>query len=471
MKKNVLYQPYLVKFFVCLVITQGCKTANIKGPEENYLEKVVKVHQSTINIPIQVPMAQLENKINGAINGLLYEDSSMKDNGNDNLMIKVWKRSDISIQAEGELFKINVPLKVWARAALDLSEYGLNIGDTKETNFELNLNFITKIGVGEDWQVVSQTSGNGFEWIKKPKIKIGFFEISVASFLGDVIDHQQEEVSNMLDQQISRELDIKKHVQKAWNQMQDPMLVSKEHDAWMKITPQDVKLTGLYGQGGVVKANIGITGTTATHVGGRPAKAAYEPLAQLQVSDQVNNDFTIGLIGEITHERAKQLLAENFVNKTLTFNNEKKEVTITSIDLYGSGENIVIQAGLKGDIDGVIYLSGQPYYNEEDQTLSIGNLDYDLNTKNRLAKTASWFAKSRFLKQMEDAFKLPLGKEIEEAKNMIRNNFDHQKIGEGIFLDGKLRDFSPSEVYITPQSIVAVILATGQAEINISELK
>lgn len=456
----------LILSILAIVWLHGCKTADTSGPEESYLEPIVKPHLSTINLPVEIPLQEVQKQINAELKGLLYEDSSMEDN---DFVIKIWKRNNIIIQAEGELFKIMVPLRVWTKAGLDLGGFGLNIAETKETEFELDLNFISKISIDENWDILTQTTGNGFEWVKKPVIKIGFFEISLASFAEGMIKGQQEKISLMLDSQVSGQLKIKEHIQKAWNKIQEPLLLSEEYNAWLKVTPENTTATNFQGDGNMARAILGIS--AATHVGKRPEESDEIPLPPLQTVNQINDKFSIGMIAEISQDQASKLLQENLVNKIFTSDNGKRTVTITSADLYGSGESIVIKAGLAGDVDGTVYLSGIPYYNETDQTLGIKNLDYDLNTKNRLVKTANWFAKTRFISEMEEAFKIPLGKEIAEAKQAIQENLDQKQIAEGVTLDGSLSGLSPSEVYITPTSIVAVVVATGHARIKIEELK
>jgi hypothetical protein len=49
-------------------------------------------------------------------------------------------------------------------------------------------------------------------------------------------------------------------------------------------------------------------------------------------------------------------------------------VEVTSVEMYGQNDRMVIKAGLKGNISGFIYLKGIPYYDPVTQQLSFKGL-------------------------------------------------------------------------------------------------
>ena len=72
-------------------VTQSSSTqANPEAPKESYLYKGKQVEKniSTIGIPFEITMADVERQINANIKDLVYEDNSMEDNNYDNFMCK-----------------------------------------------------------------------------------------------------------------------------------------------------------------------------------------------------------------------------------------------------------------------------------------------------------------------------------------------------------------------------------------------
>jgi hypothetical protein len=138
--------------------------------------------------------------------------------------------------------------------------------------------------------------------------------------------------------------------------------------------------------------------------------------------------------------------------------------------LYGSGENLVIKAGLTGSITGTVYLKGKPYFDTTSQSVVLQNLDYDLDTKNKLVKTANWLAKGKFVQKMQEAFKIPLEQQMNQARELIQANLKDKQIAKGIVLNGQLSELIPGEVFITPASIVATVQAKGKVQVKVEGL-
>ena len=123
--------PFFLTLFIVLIFF-SCKPSqpalNDVKPEALYKKIDFKPKNSVVNIPIEISIKGLEKAINSQLTGLLYEDKSYTDNGNDNMKIKVWKQKDVKISAHEDAFSYEVPLKLWIKI-----RYGaLGIYDHKE---------------------------------------------------------------------------------------------------------------------------------------------------------------------------------------------------------------------------------------------------------------------------------------------------------------------------------------------------
>lgn len=441
-------------------------------PEEKYNQVNIPSQRrlSIINVPVTISMTEIENQINSRLKDLLYEDNSLEDNGHDNFLLKVWKREPITVQAIQESFYITVPLKIWAKGGLQLDKLGISISEFRETEFALNVHFISKLSVAKDWQVRTHTSANGFDWITKPVLKIGFLEFSLASIAGRIIDKQQDRLAQQIDQQIEQKLDIKNQIEQGWQRLQQPVLLSKPHNVWLTIMPSELLMTPVNGKGKLATAMLGVKAYTETVIGQKPEITISQAVPPLQMVKEIPDEVNIGLVGEVSHAYATKVLQDNFLNKNFTLNEGKYKITLTSIDLYGSGENLVIKAGLAGSVEGIVYLKGKPYFDTTTQAVALQKLDYDLDTKNKLIKTASWLAKGKFVEKMQEAFKIPLHKQITQAKELIQTNLTDKQLTKGIVLNGQLTELTPGEVYITPASIIATVQAKGRVQVKVEGL-
>jgi hypothetical protein len=119
-------------------------------------------------------------------------------------------------------------------------------------------------------------------------------------------------------------------------------------------------------------------------------------------------------------------------------------------------------------LNGKVYLKGKPYYDAATTSIRIKDLDYDLDTRNKLAKTADWLAHGKFLKMMEPYFAFSVAPQLEEGKKQIQENLAGNKFNKNIQLAGKLNELVPGAMYVTPAGIQAVITARGKLDVQVA---
>ena len=158
------------------------------------------------------------------------------------------------------------------------------------------------------------------------------------------------------------------------------------------------------------------------------------------------------------------------IGQKFSFQDGKYNVEVTSIELYGNEEKLVIKTGLKGSLNGAIFFKGVPYYNPIDKSLSLKNFDYDLNTSNLLHKTAAWMFQGKLKKNMENAFVFPIGEQIEQNRKEIQSYLASNKVAKGVTLSGKIDNVEPFKVYVNQNAIKSIIYANGKMNLNVEGL-
>lgn len=458
----------LLPFVFCLLITacQPPATTQPKAPVEAYQHTNVEIqsekHKSVVNLPIELSIAELSKHLNIQVQGLIYEDND-KEEG---FRIKVWKRAPIIADARDSLLFYTVPLKIWGEKTFQV----LGISRAQATEFQVNLKFMTRFGVDPDWKVRTQTVSAGFDWVTKPSIKVAGIEVPITGIISRKISENLEKFSKAIDDNVRENFVVKPYVVQAWNLIREPRLLSEEYRTWLVITPTDILMTPFNVQNGKISATLGIRGFTQTLTGEKPSAKPVTDVPNLIITTDVPNGFQIGLIGVVPYEEASKLAAAQFVGKMFDFKEGKYKIEVTGVDIYGQNDKLVIKAGLKGSINGVIYLKGIPYYDAKTRLLSLKDVDYDLNTRSVLVQTANWLLQGRFAKQIEQQFVFPVGPQIEEAQKAIRQQLTTRKVAKGVDFGGRLDALDPDQVYLTPTSLVALIVAKGHAEIKIDGL-
>jgi hypothetical protein len=418
-------------------------------------------------VPVSIALGDVERQINAQVNGLIYEDNSLDDNNKDNFMTKVWKRGTIIINAQDSLFHFTVPLKIWAKAGVTV----LGFTQYKETEFEIDLRFKTKFDLDPDWSVHTQTQADGYGWVRRPTVSVIGLNIPITNIVGRLIDKNLGTITKTLDQQIRRNIDLRTPVLKAWNTLREPYLVSEKYRTYLQVVPKRVLITPLRFEGRTIRATIGIEGFTLTTTGAKPDVRPVVSLPDLTVVSQVKDDFQIGLLSEASYQEATRLVADEFVGKSFSFNEDRYKITVTSIEMYGQNNNLIIKAGLKGTINGDVYLRGRPYYDAASQTISLKDLAYDLDTKNILQQSASWLLKGTFARTLEKQFTIPVGSQIADMQKLLGEKLKNNQLTKGVVVNGRIDEIRPDQVYLTPTALLAVVNARGRIDVKVDGLQ
>jgi hypothetical protein len=447
------------------------KRLNPQAPKEAYNTTEMEVRNerflSTVHVPVSIALGDIERQINAQVNGLIYEDNSLEDNNNDNFMTKVWKRGTIIVNAEDSLFHFTVPLKIWAKAGVSV----LGFTQYKETEFEIDLRFKSKFDLDHDWTVHTQTQADGYGWVRRPTVSVVGVNIPITNIVGRLIDKNLGTITKTLDQQIRRNIDLRTPVLKAWNTLREPYLISEKYRTYLQVVPKRVLITPLRFEGRTIRATIGIEGFTLTTTGARPDIRPAVSLPDLVVVSQVKDDFQIGLLSEASYQEAARIVADEFVGKSFSFSENRYTITVTSMEMYGQNENLIIKAGLKGTINGDIYLRGRPYYDAKSQTISLKDLAYDLDTKNILQQSASWLLKGTFARTLEKQLTIPVGSQIAEMQKLLQDRLKNNQLAKGVVVNGRIDEIKPDQVYLTPTSLLAVVNARGRIDVKVDGLQ
>lgn len=442
--------------------------------EYKYSDKEIQneKHLSVLNVPVEIPVAEIEKQINNQIKGLIYDDNSYEDDNNDNLKAKVWKISPIKVVAIDSSFLFEVPLKIWVSAGYKVSPLGMTMSGYKDTEFSIRIRLISKIGITPSWQIKSETYVDSYDWLSEPSIRVAGINIPIKGMVSRMLNKNFDKITDAIDEQVASNLELKKNAELAWNIARQPVMLAKEYDTWLVIVPTGVEMTPLVAKNNILRSVIGIKGYTQTITSAvKPAVAPLQKLPDLRIVDKVQDDFKIGLISLVSYEDAAKLATKQFAGEKFSFLGGKYNVEVASVEMYGQNDRLVIKAGLKGSVSGDIYLKGIPYYDPATQQLSLKGLDYDLDTKNTIVRTAGWLLQGQFSRMMEKRMVFPVGDQIADAKNTIQKALANYKVTEGVVVKGILSDIVPDKVYLTPKHLYSVVFATGRVNLKVDGLK
>jgi hypothetical protein len=152
------------------------------------------------------------------------------------------------------------------------------------------------------------------------------------------------------------------------------------------------------------------------------------------------------------------------------FESGKKKVKVEDIALWGNNDKIVVNTRLSGSFNGQIYFIGRPEFNAEKNQVEVKDLDYQVDTKSFLLRSASWIFQGTIKKKMAASMTFPLTQNIAAVKASVQQTLANYQISPGITLYGALDSVSVQDTRITPQGIRVNLFSTGKVNVDVKGL-
>lgn len=447
----------------------GCsptkKIEALKPEPDNASPLVYDITPSFINIPVTIKIKDIENQVNKSLNGLIYDDQEIEA---DNLAVQVWKTAPIILQNENGKLKTVLPLKAALKFRYGINKFGINLFDTREFNLNGNVNLISDVAFS-NWKLNTNTQVQSIDWNEKPTIGINDKDVNITFLTNQALKFFRTKIEKEIDNAIANAVDYKPEVVKALKKLSDPILMSSEYNSWLNITPSELYASKMQFQNETILINLGMKCDIATIVGQKPQFTFDSNKISMKTASQIPDKVRANITVVSSFKDASALMKKNFNGKE--FKNGKRKMTVQNIELWQKQGKMVIALDISGSVTGTIYLTGIPGYDEKKEEIYLDQMDYVLDTKNRLTKTANWLLSGYILNKIEENCRYSIKSNKAEMEKNIQKYLKNYSPMAGVFVNGKLKDLSFKKIQLTDNAIVAFIELNGQINVNVDGLE
>ena len=445
----------------------GCSTTQkieaLKPPPSDDTPMVFNTKASYVNMPLEITLAEIENQLNKALTGEIYSDTDIEK---DKTELKITKTGAIQLREINGKIETIFPLKIWAKFKYGIDFMGLN--DTKEVNLNGILTVTSDVKLS-NWKLETNSNINDIQWTESPSINIAGKNIPITYIINPAISIFKAKISAKIDEAIQKTCDFKPQVLNVLEKMSAPFLMSEQYQTWFKLIPLEVNVTDAILSDSKIKMNLGLKCNMQTIVGMKP-KSSFDKLAiQFKAVDKINDKFTANVAAISTYESASKVISNNFKGKA--FGSGSKTIVIQKVDLWQKEGKIIIALDMTGSINGTIYLSGIPNYNAVTKEIYFDQMDYVLNTKGLITKTASWLLQGVILKKIEENCRYSIKQNLEEGKKSMLPYLNNYSPMKGVFVNGMTGDFEFEKIDISNKAIIAFITTTGKMNVKIDGME
>ncbi|MGV3697052.1 DUF4403 family protein [Flavobacterium sp.] len=424
---------------------------------------VYNTKTSFVNMPLEISLKEIESQMNKTLIGEIYNDSNLDD---DRTEMKITKTAPIRLIEKNGKIQSVLPLKIWSRFKYGTDFMGLN--DTREINLNGTITLVSDVKLS-NWKLSTTSKIEDFEWSESPTIVVAGKNVPITYIINPTLSIFKSKIAKKIDEAIESSCDFKPYVLDVLEKMSTPFITSEQYQAWFKLIPIEVYVTDAVLGKKEIKMDLGLKCNMQTMVGSKPKNSFDRKEIQFKAVAKIPEKLTANIAAISTYDSASRIISENFRGKEFASGNRK--IVVQNVALWQKDSKIIIALDMTGSINGTIYLSGIPNYNAVTKEIYFDQVDYVLNTKGLLTRTANWLLQGVILKKLQENCRYSIKENLEEGKKSLLPYLNNYSPMKGVFVNGTTSDFEFEKVEVTNKAIIAFITATGKMNVKIDGME
>lgn len=459
--------------FVSILFVSSCATTNkinaLKPEPDDATPLVYENTPSYINMPISVKLKDIENQTNAVLSGLIYEDNNIED---DDIEMKVWKLAPITIKndtgGKGEKIRTILPLKAIVKYRIGTKKMGVEMYDTREFNLDGVVTLVSDVAL-INWKLNTKTELKSLDWNESPTMTVFGKNVPVTYLINPGVKLFKSKIEKKIDDAIAKAMDFKPNVLAALEKICIPFLMNDTYESWLRIVPIEIYSTNAKLKNDTFVLEMGMKCNMETLIGKQPESKFNASKIIIKPVTKIPEDITANIVAISTYQEASKIMTKNFAGQE--FSSGSQKVKVQNVAIWHKKGKMIIALDVLGSVNGTIYLAGFPQYNDKTKEVFFDQLDYALDTKNKLMRTANWLAQGLVLKKIEQSCRYSIKQNLEEGQKSMMTYLKNYSPMQGVFVNGKMEEVQFQKIQLTNQAIIAFIKVKGTVNVSVNGLK
>ncbi|MBL0735598.1 DUF4403 family protein [Flavobacterium sp. GN10] len=463
----------IISIFSALAVLTSCsstsKLETLKPEPDDASPLVYDSSPSFINLPITIKLKDIENQTNTLLNGLIYEDNNIED---DDIEMKIWKQAPVKIQNDpsnpDKRIRTILPLKANIKYRIGTKKMGIELYDVREFNLNGVITLSSEATLN-NWKLTTKTEFKSLNWNESPTMTVFGKNMPITYLINPAVSIFKSKLEKEIDGAIEKSMDFKPNVLQAVEKICTPFQMSDTYESWLRIVPIEIYSTNAKLKNDSFLLDMGMKCNMETIVGKQPESKYNANKIALKPVAKIPNQISANIAAISSYVDASKIMTNNFAGQE--FGSGSKKVTVKNVSIWHKDGKMVIALDVLGSINGTLYLNGFPSYNAQTKEIYFEKLDYVLDTKSKLMRTANWLAQGYILRKMEESCRYSIQPNLEEGKKSMASYLKNYSPMPGVFVNGKMEDIQFDKIQLTNQAIIAFIKINGTVNVSVNGLK
>lgn len=264
-------------------------------------------------------------------------------------------------------------------------------------------------------------------------------------------------------------MDFKPNVLTALQEISIPFKMNDDYESWLRVVPIEIYSTAAKLKNDSFVFKMGMKCTIETLIGQQPHSKFDASKISLKPVIKIPHQIKANIVAVSSYYEASKIMTKNFSGQE--FGSGAKKIKVSNVSIWHKDGKMVVALDILGSVKGTIYLSGFPQYNDEKKEIYFDKLNYILDTKNKLMRTANWLAQNVILKKIQESCRYSIQSNLNEGKQTMMSYMKNYSPMKGVIINGKMEDIQFKRIQLTNNAIIAFIAVNGEINISIDGLK
>ncbi len=273
-----------------------------------------------------------------------------------------------------------------------------------------------------------------------------------------IIDHLPD-----IDKKIA-EVDLRSRFIEWWGLLARPIRLTD--GLWLLLGPDKLAMGRVRGTGHTLRVPVTLAASprilTSVETP-RVDTTALPPLGR----DTTINGFRITMDGFVGYDAATKAVAAALQGKKLTESGRTVQIDTTIVTPASRGR-LMLTVAFSGDAHGRLHFLGTPVYNAKKREVLVPDLDYDLQTDDKLINTYAWLKADDLRMTFRQRARFSVGDAIDRGKQLLLIGLN-RTIGDALTLGATVDSVAVSGLFVTKTGLVVRGEATGQAHVAVHQ--
>lgn len=438
--------------------------------KENTSTQLYEPEYTHLHFPVFIAVSDLEQLVNRRLKTILVDKTQAVKNQKDSLVIKVIRTGNIKFNIRQQQLYSSVPLKIQLTFIKKMiGNSSIQVFKKDPLSFEITAKMLSSFTLTNDLKIDLDTRLEEIIWKEEPTAKIAGINFNLKKMVDRLLHEKAPDITDSLDMTIQRKVNLRKPINKIWNNLQKSMKTNKhEKDIYIKVQPKSLAVHLDKTQNDSLRLNLHIQSKLYLRVGKDTSMIKKIPLPskiRLMNNFDEEENSNLHLHALIPLYRLNEVLNRRIANNKLDVSG--LSLNIKNIEVINSTKTIISKITIEGDLSGTVLLKGLPYLSKDKKVLFIKNIGVESRFNKPILNSLTDLLHEQILSLLAENTTFNLNETMSSIPELVRNGLKKTKIVKKADITLNDLQIEGLQIELTKHNIQLLVNGTSDFEIAV----